>query len=117
MPVVVALVVGLVTALVLVVSMRRNVLVPPVVSEIPSTEENGRYSRQEVARHDLPDDAWIIVDSKVYNITDYIDDHPGGSSILNNLGADNTKAVLEGPQHPETVRDILNMHFIGEVTD
>lgn len=114
-PVFLALIAGLVTAVLLVTSMRRNVFVPPDVAEIG--DDNGMYSRAQVATHDQPDDAWIIVGDKVYNITSYIDDHPGGSAILNNLGADNTKAVLEGPQHPESVRDILAMHHIGQLSD
>mmetsp|Transcript_1446 Transcript_1446/g.4297 ORF Transcript_1446/g.4297 Transcript_1446/m.4297 type:complete len:120 (-) Transcript_1446:256-615(-) len=113
-PVVVAVVTGLVTALIVVTTMRRKVFVPPTV---PGIGESGSFTRAEVARHDQPEDAWIIVEGKVYDITGYIDDHPGGAAIMNNLGADNTKAVLHGPQHPETVRDILAMHVIGDLTE
>ncbi|KAJ8600635.1 hypothetical protein CTAYLR_006920 [Chrysophaeum taylorii] len=108
----VAIVVGVVLAVVL-LSSRRSTLVPPETKCF----EFGHFTRSQVAKHDSPDDAWIIVDGKVYDISSYIDDHPGGSAILNNLGADNTKAVLEGPQHPETVRDILAMHLIGDLVD
>ena len=35
-------------------------------------------------------DLWIIIDGKVYDVTDYIEEHPGGASILNNAGGDST---------------------------
>eukprot|EP00631_Chrysoreinhardia_giraudii_P007304 CAMPEP_0197424388 /NCGR_PEP_ID=MMETSP1170-20131217/25813_1 /TAXON_ID=54406 /ORGANISM="Sarcinochrysis sp, Strain CCMP770" /LENGTH=121 /DNA_ID=CAMNT_0042951869 /DNA_START=17 /DNA_END=382 /DNA_ORIENTATION=+ len=111
----VAVVVGLAIAAVLMTSLRRTVLVPPDAANVAKAP--AVFSRAQVATHDQPDDAWIIVAGKVYDITTYIDDHPGGSAIMNNLGQDNTKAVLEGPQHPETVPTILGMYHIGRLED
>lgn len=41
-------------------------------------------SREEVRKHCIKDDAWFIIDSVVYNITQYIKDnkHPGGNATL-----------------------------------
>ncbi|PKI84499.1 hypothetical protein MVES1_001754 [Malassezia vespertilionis] len=41
-----------------------------------------RVSRDEVAKHNKPDDLWIIVDSYVYDLSDFIDVHPGGEAVL-----------------------------------
>ncbi len=38
----------------------------------------------------------------MYDLTDYVDEHPGGESILNNVGKDSTEG-FHGPQHPATV--------------
>jgi len=35
-------------------------------------------SMEEVARHNKPDDAWIVLHGRVYDITNYIPKHPGG---------------------------------------
>jgi len=68
-----------------------------------------------VARHDDPSDAWIIIEGKVYDVTRYVDEHPGGSAILNNAGADST-AGFNGPQHSrETVLPILDMYYVGDL--
>ena len=69
---------------------------------------------QEVSKHNVKDDCWIIVDGKVYDVTDYVDDHPGGDSILNNAGNDSTVGV-HGPQHPESVWEVLKLFYIGDV--
>ncbi|PKI84501.1 hypothetical protein MVES1_001756 [Malassezia vespertilionis] len=45
-------------------------------------KEYKRVSRDEVAKHNKPDDLWIIVDSYVYDLSDFIDVHPGGEAVL-----------------------------------
>ncbi|WFD33823.1 hypothetical protein MCUN1_000643 [Malassezia cuniculi] len=41
-----------------------------------------RVSREEVAKHNKRDDLWIIIDSVVYDLSDFIDAHPGGEAVL-----------------------------------
>uniref|UniRef100_A0A7S0RTG4 Cytochrome b5 heme-binding domain-containing protein n=1 Tax=Chlamydomonas leiostraca TaxID=1034604 RepID=A0A7S0RTG4_9CHLO len=80
------------------------------------------YTKEEVAKHNKHDDAWIIVQDarskvwKVYDITDYIDEHPGGDSILKNVGRDATEGFY-GPQHPETVFVMVEEYLIGKLAE
>lgn len=67
------------------------------------------YTRAEVAKHNKEGDFWLILKSKgsesyrVYDLSAYADEHPGGDSIYKNAGGDATEGFL-GPQHPPTVR-------------
>jgi hypothetical protein len=50
-------------------------------------------TREAVAKHNKPDDLWCIVDHKVYDLTDFVDAHPGGSVVLEQVaGTDATTA-------------------------
>ncbi|KDQ21573.1 hypothetical protein BOTBODRAFT_26009 [Botryobasidium botryosum FD-172 SS1] len=52
-------------------------------------------SYQEVQKHNKADDCWIIVKGKVYDVTDFLKSHPGGSGlIIANSGQDVT-AIYE----------------------
>ena len=43
-------------------------------------------SHQELAKHNKKDDCWMAVRGKVYNVTRYVDYHPGGvEQILRGL--------------------------------
>ncbi|KAF3399914.1 Cytochrome b2 [Penicillium rolfsii] len=47
-------------------------------------------STQQVSEHRTPQDCWIVVDSQVWDVTDFLDEHPGGSN-----SRDATKAYSE----------------------
>ena len=39
-------------------------------------------TRDEVAKHNSEDSTWFIIDHKVYDVTDFVDAHPGGAYVL-----------------------------------
>ncbi|KAL4920046.1 acyl-CoA dehydrogenase/oxidase [Aspergillus aurantiobrunneus] len=40
------------------------------------------FTRAEVAQHTTEDSLWCIIDHRVYDLTDFLDAHPGGSVVL-----------------------------------
>lgn len=48
------------------------------VSEKPALKE---YSRAELYNHNKKDDAWLVVENDIYDVTNYLD-HPGGRRVL-----------------------------------
>lgn len=50
------------------------------------------FSPAEVAKHVTDTDCWVILHEKVYDVTDFLDDHPGGKkAIMIYAGKDATK--------------------------
>jgi len=39
-------------------------------------------SASEVAKHNSQKSCWVIIEDHVYDVTDFLADHPGGSSII-----------------------------------
>ncbi|KXT07639.1 hypothetical protein AC578_10184 [Pseudocercospora eumusae] len=47
------------------------------------------YSLEEVAKHNKKDDLWIAVKGIVMNVTDWVDEHPGGpQALFSHMGKD-----------------------------
>jgi len=36
----------------------------------------------EVAKHNKPDDCWVVVNGRVLNTTKFLKDHPGGAKAI-----------------------------------
>ena len=60
------------------------------VGEYESISNNKGITLDDVAKHASLDDGWIVLYNKVYDITKWIPEHPGGSIILQGLGKDST---------------------------
>lgn len=74
------------------------------------------YTKDEVAQHATRDDAWIIIEGIIYDITSYIDKHTGFDIILDYLGTDCTNAFNETP-HSAQAKKLLyqsnDIHMMG----
>jgi len=64
----------------------------------------------ELGAHNVSSDAWIALDGVVYDVTDFLGDHPGGPEILDDhFGTDATEAFTgdEFHQHSEAAKELL----------
>ncbi|KFK40765.1 hypothetical protein AALP_AA2G038000 [Arabis alpina] len=74
------------------------------------------YSKSEVALHNKRHDCWIIIKDRVYDVTSYVEEHPGGDAILDHAGDDSTDGFY-GPQHATRVFDMIEDFYIGELRE
>merc|ERR1711998_164137 len=71
----------------------------------------------EVGKHNSRQDAWICVEGRAYDVTKYVEHHPGGWLPISNLaGKDVTDAFAN--YHPASVYEkLLPSFYIGDVSD
>ncbi|XP_074382145.1 delta(8)-fatty-acid desaturase-like isoform X2 [Apium graveolens] len=88
---------------------------PPstLVQEMSSMDSEKKYiTIEELEKHNKPDDLWISVQGKVYNVTQWSKVHPGGEVALLNMGGqDVTDAFIAF--HPSTIWRRLETFFNG----
>lgn len=76
-----------------------------------------RLTRAQVAEHNSNKSAWIIIGNKVYDVTKFLDEHPGGCEVLlEKAGEDRTEA-FEDVGHSTDAREMKETYLVGEIVD
>uniref|UniRef100_A0A7N0U8Z0 Cytochrome b5 heme-binding domain-containing protein n=1 Tax=Kalanchoe fedtschenkoi TaxID=63787 RepID=A0A7N0U8Z0_KALFE len=75
------------------------------------------YKLEEVASHNTPKDCWLVMFGKVYDVTEFMDDHPGGGEVLlTSTGKDATED-FEDVGHSKAAREQLSKYRIGDIDE
>jgi len=70
---------------------------------------------EEVKNHKDSKSTWMIIHNHVYDVTKFLDEHPGGEEVLlEQAGADSTEA-FEDVGHSTDARDLMKDYLIGEL--
>ncbi|KAJ3118911.1 fatty acid alpha-hydroxylase [Phlyctochytrium bullatum] len=72
------------------------------------------FSAEAVAEHNSVDDAWVIFEDGVYDITDFLDEntHPGGvTMIVEYLGKDISAIFYDDETHVHTEAALERLKF------
>ena len=71
----------------------------------------------EIERHNSANDCWIVIRGRVCNITEYLEQHPGGSDILLDLAGKNaTKEFIDVGHSSQAEKTMMELS-IGEIND
>ncbi|XP_063412479.1 acyl-CoA 6-desaturase-like [Mytilus trossulus] len=84
---------------------------------LPSSPNAKRYiSLDEVKKHNQPDDRWLLIENKVYNITNWAKKHPGGGKILGHFsGQDATDAWRAFHNDKDYVKKFMKALYVGDL--
>jgi len=59
---------------------------------------------------------WVVINDKVYNVTEYANEHPGGPIILINKSGKNASLAFEQASHSVNAREnVMPKYCIGKI--
>ncbi|MBE3112371.1 MAG: FAD-binding protein [Acidobacteria bacterium] len=83
----------------------------PKKFEVPAKE----YTMEEIAKHNTKDDLWVVVKGVVMDLTNWLEEHPGGpQAIMNFMGRDATEE-FEMLHDDEVIPKYAPSQVIGRV--
>ena len=75
-----------------------------------------QLSVEEVAKHNTAEDCWIILHGgQVFDVTEFLDVHPGGKRMLLTYAGKDATAVFEKLHSPTVFKSVASKYRIGTV--
>ncbi|CAK7895222.1 hypothetical protein CAAN1_05S02300 [[Candida] anglica] len=73
------------------------------------------YTLKEVSKHESPNDLWMVIYNKVYDVTDFLIDHPGGAEVLFDCGGVDATEAFEDVAHSDDALNMLSPYYMGDL--
>ena len=73
------------------------------------------YTMDQVIKHNTKNDCWIVIHNKVYDVTEFLNEHPGGSSIIVGIAGQDATDYFEELHRPQILEEVGSPYIIGEI--
>ncbi|XP_032689735.1 cytochrome b5-like [Odontomachus brunneus] len=78
-----------------------------------------RYSLADVAKCNGKNGArtWVVIYDNVYDVTDYLDQHPGGADLLDEYAGRDATSEFDEFGHSSDAKKLMKKFLLGELKD
>ncbi|XP_053768484.1 cytochrome b5 isoform X1 [Desmodus rotundus] len=73
------------------------------------------YTLEEIRKHNHSKSTWLILHNKVYDLTKFLEEHPGGEEVLREQAGGDATENFEDVGHSTDARELSKTYIIGEV--
>ncbi|EDV19520.1 uncharacterized protein TRIADDRAFT_9293, partial [Trichoplax adhaerens] len=73
------------------------------------------FTRSEVTEHDKSESLWLVVHNKVYDVTNFMVEHPGGEEILLEMAGKDATIAFEENGHSVDARALMGNYYVGNI--
>ncbi len=87
----------------------------PTPTPSPTATPNPSFTAQQIAAHNTASNCWVIMNSKVYNITSYIPNHPGGTGTITPYCGKDAASAFGSISHSQNANNLLASFFVGNL--
>ncbi|KZZ96802.1 Cytochrome b5 [Moelleriella libera RCEF 2490] len=68
---------------------------------------------QDVAEHNTKKDIYVVIHDKIYDCTQFVDEHPGGEEVLLDCAGQDATEAFEDVGHSDEARETLDKIQVG----
>ncbi|KAH8399026.1 hypothetical protein KR215_001054 [Drosophila sulfurigaster] len=80
-----------------------------------SSGDEKTFTRAEVAKHNTNKDTWLLIHNSVYDVTAFLNEHPGGEEVLIEQAGKDATENFEDVGHSNDAREMMKKYKIGEL--
>ncbi|XP_061717797.1 cytochrome b5-like [Cydia fagiglandana] len=82
-----------------------------------SSEDVKLFTREELKSRNTREDAVMIIHNGVYDVTHFLDEHPGGEEVLLEQAGKDATEPFEDVSHSSDARALMKKYKIGELVE
>lgn len=95
----------------------KTVLVPLYPEPVGKHKVLRQLTVEEVSQRNTKDEVWIIVNSRVYDVTSFVSKHPGGDLVIMHMAGKDCTDAFENYHQARITKNMLSQYLIGDVLD
>ncbi|XP_023939197.1 cytochrome b5-like [Bicyclus anynana] len=82
-----------------------------------SESEVKKFTRKGLTERNTKTDAVFIIENIVYDVTKFLDDHPGGHEVLLNVAGKDASEDFDDVGHSTDAKEMMKKYIIGELVE
>ena len=75
------------------------------------------YTLAQVKEHNTKKSNWIVIHDHIYDVTPFLDEHPGGEEVLVEQGGKDATEAFEDVGHSGDARTLMKEYQIGQLAE
>ncbi|XP_044730569.1 cytochrome b5 [Chrysoperla carnea] len=75
------------------------------------------YTMAEVKQHIDSKSSWFVIHNSVYDVTAFLNEHPGGEEVLLEQAGRNASEAFEDVGHSSDAREMMLKYKVGELVE
>ncbi|KAG8179044.1 hypothetical protein JTE90_016052 [Oedothorax gibbosus] len=84
---------------------------------IMSDEKPKTYTLKEISEHSSNDSVWVLINNGVYDVSKFLEEHPGGPEVLMDWAGKEATEAFEDVGHSSDARELMKNYKIGELCE
>ncbi|XP_057805855.1 cytochrome B5 [Salvia miltiorrhiza] len=70
---------------------------------------------EEMAKHNKKGDCWLLIHGKVYDVTQFLHEHPGGDEVMLNVSGKDASLDFDDIGHTTYAQGLMEDFLIGKI--
>ncbi|GLJ30234.1 hypothetical protein SUGI_0598110 [Cryptomeria japonica] len=71
------------------------------------------FTLKQVSAHKTKEDCWFVIDGKVYDVTKFLEEHPGGEEVLVEASGRDATQDFEDIGHSQAAKEMMDTYLVG----
>lgn len=72
---------------------------------------------EEVKQHNNRESVWFVIHNKVYDVTKFMEEHPGGEEVLLEQAGKDASEIFEDVSHSADAKEMMKNYLVGELPE